>query len=411
MARVLILTIVYPPANYVAGRRIEGWVRHLPSFGYSPFVLTRYYDPADQIGGDFMAPGRSPKTLDAPWVETDKVAYTNFTQDLWGKLSIPGKLGGLIFYALPDPRHSGWLQYCTRYVEQMSFKPDVIVASYEPAVVFRVARKLSKKFDVPWVADFRDLWIEKSDRPAGMKHWFQSRHLQSASGITVATDGMADDIKEQLRSWDKPVRVIYNGAEPVGDVSPDPEDAEPLRRFQEVANSYRLTLTYTGTLYPQQNIQKFLDVVESFNGRRDNACAVVLCGRHNPSDYSRWDFVHAIGPIKHNTSLYLQRQSSANFYSTWPSTDSIFSGKIFEQIISGRPVLVAFSPSPDLEAFCRRFGSVHVCKEPEALTNSLERILNAEATAAPDSSFELATKRYWAGEMARFLDEILKRPA
>src|SRR4051812_38105077 len=83
MARVLILGLYYPPANFMAGRRLEGWVRHLPAFGYEPLVLTRYYDPEERNAHDFYASSRPTRTLTEPWIEADRVVYTRFVQGAW----------------------------------------------------------------------------------------------------------------------------------------------------------------------------------------------------------------------------------------------------------------------------------------------------------------------------------------
>src|ERR1043165_4505003 len=63
MRRVLILGLYYPPANFMAGRRLEGWAKHLPAFGYEPLVLTRFYHRLERHTHDFYAAGRPTRTL------------------------------------------------------------------------------------------------------------------------------------------------------------------------------------------------------------------------------------------------------------------------------------------------------------------------------------------------------------
>jgi hypothetical protein len=123
------------------------------------------------------------------------------------------------------------------------------------------------------------------------------------------------------------------------------------------------------------------------------------------AQYERWPFVHLLGRVRHNTSLFLQRESTALFYPTWPATDSVYSGKIFEMALAGRPVLVSFTPSPDLEELCRQMKSVIVMKDPEQLIKELSAL--PRATAQNGDAPAIATKKYWAGELARFMDEIL----
>jgi glycosyltransferase involved in cell wall biosynthesis len=410
MRRVLILGLYYPPANFIAGRRLEGWARHLPAFGYEPLVLTRFYDPEERHTHDFYAVGRATRTLDKPWLEENGVVYTRFEPGLWSRAPVPGKVRGLVHYAWPDPDHSVWLRWCREYLERADFRPDLVVGSYSPPGVLRVARKLAEWLGVPWVADFRDLWLDEADDSldSRVKTFFQRRHLRTAVGITVVSDATADELRRQLAPLEKPVRIIYNGAEPPDGVRPDAGDRHALELF-ELLRRAPLLLTYAGMLYPEQETAPFLDAVAEFNrraGEGGQTCAVALCGRHEPEQFSRWPFVRVLGPVAHATAMYMLTKSTALFYPAWPGRYTGFSGKFFEQVVSGRPVLIAFRPSPDLEEFAQRFDSVTVAHEPEELIGALERLgrEGERLSAVP----EVATKRYWAGELAKFFDEILE---
>lgn len=412
MPRVLILGLYYPPANFMAGRRLEGWARHLPSFGYEPLVLTRHYDPEERNSHDFYASSRPARTLPSGWVESGGVVYTNFTPGPLSRLPLPGKVRGLAHFLWPDPDHSCWGRQCEDYFAASEFRPDIVIASSGPPGVFRVGRRLSERLGAPWVADFRDLWIPEGGGGAGerLKLSLQRGHLRAAAGVTAATDGMAETLRAQLSPLSKEIRVIYNGAEPLPAVTPEAEDARAVAAFRGVQARHRVVLTYTGTLYPEQGVEKFLDTVAEFNRQGGGpGCAVVLCGRHDPGAYAGWEFVKVLGPVAHRTSLFLQRESTALFYPTWPSGHSIFSGKIFEMMLSGRPVLVGFTPSPDLEALCGKFETVSLLRRPWELVGALGRLAAGGARAPAGDVPELATKRYWAGELARFFDRILGR--
>lgn len=408
--RVLILGLYYPPANFMAGRRLEGWARHLPSFGYDSLVLTRYYDPEERNSHDFYASSRPTRTLKEPWIESDGVVYTRFTESPWSKLSLPGKLRGLAHYAWPDPDHSVWYRHCSDYLNASGFRPDIIVGSCSPPAMFLIAKKLARRFGVPWVADYRDTWIGTFDRSLAtrLKYLLQRRHLQSAAGITGASEGVVDAVKAQLSPLNKPIRVIYNGADPFDNVQPDSADTEAVAGFREILSRYQIVLTYSGTLYPAQQIEVLLNSLEKFNARNGRSCAVVLCGRHDPASYAQWPFVHVLGPVSHQTSLFFQRESTAGFYPTWwPEYHTGFTGKIFEMILSGRPALIFCTPPPDLEALGRRFKSISVIKEPEGLMKEIERLSSKTAAMETDNTRELATKKHSVGELARFFDEIL----
>jgi hypothetical protein len=409
MRHVLIVGLYYPPANFSAARRLAGWARHLPSFGYEPLVITRYYDPEERNTGDFYASSRPTRTLNEPWIESDHVVHTKFVSSAWKELPLPGKIRGLGHFAWPDPDHSHWLKQCLSYFENSNFTPDLIIGSFSPAGVFRVTRKLAERFQVPWIADFRDLWLHHLDDGVSsrLKLSLQRRHLRSAAGVTVVTDGMVESIREQLAPLQKPVRAIYNGADPVDDVRPDPNDGAVVAEFEKLRTTHSLILSYTGTLYAEQLVERFFEPIREFNDSGRGSCAVVLCGRHDPDTYKRWPFVKLLGTVGHSTSLFFQKQSSALFYPTWPATDSVYSGKIFELLVSGRPLLVGFTPSADLESLCRQFPNVVLVNSFEELIASLAELQAHKGDAATSEPPVVATKKYWAGQLAAFFDEIL----
>ena len=42
----------------------------------------------------------------------------------------------------------------------MKRKPDIIFASSSPYTSLIIANKVAKKYNLPWVAELRDLWTE-----------------------------------------------------------------------------------------------------------------------------------------------------------------------------------------------------------------------------------------------------------
>ena len=345
-----------------------------------------------------------------PWIEADGAVYTRFVQGAWHRLPLPGKLRGMAHFTWPDPDHSVWYRQCSAYLTASGFKPDIIVGSYSPPAMFLIAKKLARRFNVPWIADYRDIWIELFDRSLGtrLKYSIQRRRLRTAAGITAASEGVVDALREQLSPLDKPIRLIYNGAELIENVEPDPADAKAVTAFQEISSRYPVVLTYTGTLYPPQQIELLLKAVAEFNERQGRACAIVLCGQHERARYAEWPFVHVLGPVSHQTALFFQRKSTAGFYPTWwPQKYTGFTGKIFEMILSGRPALIFCTPPPDLEALARRFKSLLIVREPEGLVKALEQLPQIEAKGAMNGDILAATKRHAVGELAKFMDEIL----
>lgn len=83
------------------------------------------------------------------------------------------------------------------------FKPDLIWVNADPWSGFLVANKLSRKFDIPWVADLRDPWMlfkKKFDlKPALtakiIRH-YEKKFFNSASKVVLNTESASQAHKE-----------------------------------------------------------------------------------------------------------------------------------------------------------------------------------------------------------------------
>ncbi|MEE3920661.1 glycosyltransferase [Micromonospora sp. BRA006-A] len=79
---------------------------------------------------------------------------------------------------LPDPQLN-WIRPPVRDFDRFAagWRPDVILVSGPPFSGFVVAATLARRFRVPWVADYRDLWSVGND------HWYGRRCAEpSTSG-------------------------------------------------------------------------------------------------------------------------------------------------------------------------------------------------------------------------------------
>ena len=402
--KLLLITQSYPPENGIAGRRIEGWVKHLPQHGIETFVLTRFYDPEDRNSQDYSTGLHPPRTLREPWVQEGNVVYTGFHPSWLRHLPRSGKLGALAHFAVPEPSLVGWNRNCREYFESMKFRPDLIIATSGPACNFRIAKEFSRRLGVPWVADYRDLWIlpDTNDRFYRLKCWFQQRHLKSVRAIMATTHGMVDILKEQVQPLSVPMAPVLNGAEPRSLEYFSPEDSAAVEDILQLKKSNQILLLSTGFFYDAQCTERFLDCIAALNRNGGLRISVAVVGNHDSRNFAKWSNVRVFGPVSYPTCRYLQQQATAAFYPTKSASDCTFAGKLFEQIVSGPPVLVAFTPSSDLMSFCRLFDHVAVCESEEAVKEALQRIGTDGLQAKPDQ-LGMATKVHWAGELARFL--------
>jgi hypothetical protein len=144
---------------------------------------------------------------------------------------------------IPDMR-SDWIKTGLpagkRLIKQ--WKPDIIFASAPPHSGLIIASRLARSFDIAWVADFRDLWVDNPyySEPVWRKQvdTVLERHtLKHAAGLVTVSPLWAEKLSRRHR---KSVEVVYNGyAE---------QDFPPLK--PQVPGGEILTIRYMGSIYP-----------------------------------------------------------------------------------------------------------------------------------------------------------------
>lgn len=135
-------------------------------------------------------------------------------------------------------------------------KVDLIIATGEPFVLFRHAKLLSKKFGIPWTADYRDCWsntVTLNTAGLGKKLlWtyyyrpIEKSLIKTASMLTTASPTYKEKLAELHPT--KPIEVVYNGS--------DYADTAELMQIQPDAETF--TIAYSGRFYARQRVETFL---------------------------------------------------------------------------------------------------------------------------------------------------------
>lgn len=207
MKRVLIVAYQYPPEGGASGvLRTLKFSKYLPQYGWIPHVLTlreSFYTVRDEKLMDDIPP--------------EAVVHRTFALDTGRHLAIKGKYLG--FLAVPD-RFISWLPFgAARGIRVVrNFGIDVIFSSSPPPTAHLIAAATAKATGIPWVADFRDPWIEEGIHPSpgsvryrvesSLERWV----VMFANRLVVTTPHLREDFLSRypgLRT--QKVHVIYNG--------------------------------------------------------------------------------------------------------------------------------------------------------------------------------------------------------
>ena len=359
MKRVLIITYYWPPSG---GSGVQRWLKmskYLPENAWQPVIYTAEdaeYPVEDPSLEKDVAPEteviRRPivepysfykKFLGIKKGEKVKAGFINEGAKKTGwKENLSVWLRGNLF--IPDAR-CWWIKpsvkYLTKYLKEHPV--DAIISTGPPHSMHLIARALHKKFNIPWVADFRDPWTDidfykdlKLTRCADRKHHrLENQVLTEATRVVTVGWDCAKGLESHGA---KDVIVITNGYD---FDCPILETDENLSQRQQETSLF--TMSHIGIIGANRNPETFWQAIAELDlsikirliGQVDNSVLESI-KRNNIEKY-----VEIISYIPHNQVIEEQKKSDVLllFVNNTPNAKGILTGKLFEYMASGRPIL------------------------------------------------------------------------
>ena len=263
MKEVLIISYFYPPCTLTAAQRPAGWVKYLSSFGFKPIVVTGNWDveltqPADQLrdsGKELVI--ETPDSFQIhylPYRATVRDRLFNSTNRLLKKSS---KFFTFIEsigenYSNRFIPFRNMYDYSEKLIEQHNFSALLITGN--PFVQFRFGYLLNKKFQLPWIADYRDDWTTSEIiQPKGKLARFLLSIQQYSEQKWVGSSSMISSVSAIYTARISQF-VTVSGATILNGF-----DALLPKIAKEDRTTFKIT--YNGTLYDTQDIETFIRVV------------------------------------------------------------------------------------------------------------------------------------------------------
>lgn len=218
-----------------------------------------------------------------------------------------------------------------------------------------IGLELKERLGVKWIADFRDPWTSigyhkklKLSKASKLKHKaFENSVLNSADQIVVTSFNTKEEFKQLTN---KPIEVITNGYdnESVGNIELE----------------IKFTLSHIGSLLSGRNPeilwQVLKDLIEEDKAFA-NAFQLNLIGSVSENvlqsieNNSLSDYVNNVGYVSHNESIKYQKESKILLLIEIDSeeTKAIIPGKLFEYMVSNRPIIAIGPKDSDVETILK----------------------------------------------------------
>jgi hypothetical protein len=432
--RVGLVAYWYPPRQAAGALRAAALARYLPAFGWQPVVVTvrprssLHLPPGPAIRDDVPAPALA--TTDRAWHALAAAAV----EALRGSAALESlKTENVLASRRRHARAAHWI-----YRHWLSFPDDAwpwlvdrrsvarvfaahgveaIISTSPPPTAHLVAAAAARRLHVPWIADYRDPWSQRSAWRrawplAGVEARLERHTLARASHVVTVSAPIADNLARLLG---RPVSVVPNGFDPADRDAPV---VDPLP-----IGADRFTIVHTGTLTHGSRdpglLFAALDALIARGALSIAALEVWFIGRHlevAKRAAARWPALAPAlrypGAVPRAAALDAQRR--ATVLVALGSPEAAYDGdvptKVFEYLDAGRPILAIASHRSALAALLdsTRGGRVATtaAEVEAALLDWLGRWrLDGRVPAASDRrAIARYERRRLTGEFARILD-------
>ena len=355
MSKVLIVTYYWPPGGGAGVQRWLKFAKYLPEFGWEPVILTvdpdfAAYPAIDQsLDKELPANIKVHRTRATDWfkiysTDKSKIPSAGFASGSDNKLK--GKISRFIRGNLfiPDPRR-GWNRYAFKKACELIEKEKIttIITTSPPHSTQLIGLKLKKRFrDIKWVADLRDPWTDIYYYDLFYPTWFSKKTdgfyersvLKKADKIITVGYRLKDLFSKKTAGIHSKTAVIMNGF--------DESDFKEIK----ISKPSRFTITYVGTLSHKYPVNGFLGALSEL--RNDNFDFVFKIVGQIPENIKAsinltlsTESVEFLAYTPHIKAIEHMISSSLLLLIIPESGDNkmILTGKIFEYIASGKPVL------------------------------------------------------------------------
>ncbi len=295
MRNVLIVHYHFLPVHNVAVKRLLGYAKHLPAFGWQPSVLTKEWrglDDADASWGltweadlertagfpihhvaDPTPPRARPVTEVAG---PHRGSVEGCARALLGERGAKAvrkarRLRHMFSGAYPD-EFVGWVRPAVAAGVDLARRAriDAIVSYCPPVSNHLVARSLARRLDVPWVPFFGDLYgfflghLPTLSFERLLRRAFHAWCLAPAAACAVVSPHMAAYVE---RTYRKRAAMVLTGF--------DPEDFSA--EGDTIGEAARFVVSHVGSVYPgDQRPEIFFEGLDRFLERHPEAAAHVV---------------------------------------------------------------------------------------------------------------------------------------
>jgi len=384
MFKVLVIAYNFPPMGLSGVQRTLKFVKYMKNYNWEPTVIT-------SGGGDYIALDDSlEKELNDREIKViripHKILFTRLINDnrirFWEIIykRILYKIVQMFF--IPDNKIK-WAKkaFIKANILLKEQKFDAVYITAPPFSIFSVFSKLKKKYNIPLVVDYRELWHHNylSFYPSPVHRILNKKMeydiLRAADAIIVSNR----KIKEKIINTYKfltfnDILIITNGY--------DPEDFEKTAALPKHNN--RMIIMYSGIFQVYNTPKYFFKAFKELSIERPDIAKNIelhflgFVKKENKKLIKKLnlqEFVFDHGYLNHNESISKLLGSDVELMTIWnkKNVDALVPGKFYEYIGTKKPV-IACVPDGAAKIAAQEYRASYIC-DPEDIEEIKKTII------------------------------------
>ncbi|MBN4085128.1 glycosyl transferase family 1 [Flavobacteriaceae bacterium AH-315-B10] len=363
--KALIITYYWPPAGGPGVQRWLKFVKYLRDFNVEPIVYIPENPNYPIIDESLL--NEVPKDitiLKQPIKEPygfasllSKKSSQNISKGIIPKRKKQSIIEKILLYIrgnffIPDARKN-WIKpsvnYLLDYIKDN--KIETIITTGPPHSLHLIGLQLKQELEVNWLSDFRDPWTSigyhkqlKLTKSSIKKHkQFEKQVLQEADQVIVTSFRTKKEFEKITK---KPINVITNGYD--------------SKQVENVSLDSKFSLSHIGSLLSERNPDVLWQVLSDLTKENkifQSQFQLVLVGAVSQDilksleKYNLFQFVNLVGYISYKKAIAYQQKSQLLLLIEIDSEDTkcIIPGKLFEYMVSNRPIIALGPKDSDVE--------------------------------------------------------------
>lgn len=413
MKRVLLICYYFPPLGGAGINRPLSLYKHLKDFEIECDILTVKPVAYRNYERDILDSLDKKNIYRSGSSDPQRLMYLMGMRTVKDKTISKGKNISDKFF--PDSK-IGWVKKAVKLGRTLieNKQHDAIISTSPPISAHLVAKKLSKEFKLPWLADFRDYWT--SYKP---EDWFDDNsQIQKANKLLGEIKEKADIVtcaSQGIAGYLKTGETIYNSY-----------SFEIAQLWEQPQNSDKIQIGILGTIDRITPIEPIIDFLNYFIKSKpewkekiflDHVGEIKTDISGSLADFALSDNIsfHGLKPRTETIDI-LNRSSLFLFSLSKEYGEGIITSRIFDIIASNRP-LVGFMPEEfEAASISKSLENSFVVSENDFQSGSdrleelLKKIISNNVALNPGSqSIEQYSENKMVEKFINCLNRIIKK--